>query len=196
MNARHCAGSEIPGFSVRRATPLTLLDLLDEPSLWPARSQRRMQRGRENPVQSVNAPPRKMVFQETEDEYVFGINLPGMKREDIQVSVEGGKLIVAGTTVSEDITEDDNYKRQEWITTKFRHELVLPKDADPTQVRANVEDKKFLRLIAPKKGADGAVQVESIPVSFKHEPAPHASPAPAAAPRVPQEQKRQSSQLA
>ena len=75
--------------------------------------------------------------------------MPGIKPEDIDVSVTGDVLTIRGETASEEKSEQGSYLRQERRVGKFERSLTLP-----TQVQADKAEARFehgvLTLTLPK----------------------------------------------
>lgn len=84
------------------------------------------------------APPVDVI--ENTDELVVRAELPGMKREDINVSVEGNTLVLSGERNYELDEDKDNVHRVERSYGAFRRMLALPSTVDPDQVEASYRD--------------------------------------------------------
>jgi HSP20 family protein len=86
---------------------------------------------------------------ETKDNLIVKASVPGIKPEDIDVSVTGDVLTIRGETASEEKIEQGSYLRQERRFGKFERSLTLP-----TLVTADKADAKFehgvLTLTLPK----------------------------------------------
>lgn len=86
---------------------------------------------------------------ESKDKVVVKASVPGLKPEDIDVSITGDTLYIRGETKSEEKTEQGNYIRQERRYGKFERSLQLP-----SLVVADKADAKFengvLILMLPK----------------------------------------------
>jgi HSP20 family protein len=67
-------------------------------------------------------------------------DLPGLKREDITVSVVGQTLTIAGERKSETETKEATYYRCERSYGSFRRMLTLPEAVDPTRITATYTD--------------------------------------------------------
>ena len=86
---------------------------------------------------------------DTKDNVIVKASVPGIKPEDIDVSVTGDVLTIRGETASEEKIEQGSYLRQERRFGKFERSLTLP-----TLVQADKADAKFehgvLTLTLPK----------------------------------------------
>lgn len=75
--------------------------------------------------------------------------LPGMDREDLQTSIEGGALVIRGEKKQDMRTEESGCYRLERAYGTFMRTIPLPDDADVDNVKAKF-DKGVLTLILPK----------------------------------------------
>ncbi len=88
---------------------------------------------------------------EKEDEkaYYIEVDLPGVKKEDINIEVKDNVLTISGERKFKKEEEDKGYKRVESFFGKFERRFSLPADADVEKIEAKVEDG-VLRLTIPK----------------------------------------------
>jgi HSP20 family protein len=73
---------------------------------------------------------------EGDDEFLFKFDLPGMKLDEIQVTVEGDFLVISGERQWEVDEEKKRVHRVESHYGSFRRELRLPHKVDPDRVKA------------------------------------------------------------
>jgi HSP20 family protein len=86
---------------------------------------------------------------EDKDKYVIKADLPGLKKEDIRVSLEDGVLTIEGERKSETEHKDKNVHRIERSYGRFARSLNLGFSVDESKIKANYKDG-VLELIAPK----------------------------------------------
>ena len=86
---------------------------------------------------------------ETKDSYVFKADLPGVKEEDIDISLVGHRLRVSGKREEEEETKEDTYYAYERNYGSFTRTFTLPDTADTEHVSANLRDG-VLTLVIPK----------------------------------------------
>lgn len=88
---------------------------------------------------------------EREDEkaYYLEIDLPGVKKEDINVEVKDNVLRISGERKFKKEEEDKGYKRVESFFGKFERSFTLPADADAEKIEAKAEDG-VLTIVIPK----------------------------------------------
>ena len=86
---------------------------------------------------------------ETDNDVVVKATVPGVKPEDIEVTLTGNRLTLKGEFKAEEKTEDRNYLRQERRYGAFSRTLSLP-----TLTKADKAEAKFkdgvLTLSIPK----------------------------------------------
>ncbi len=87
--------------------------------------------------------------QETDKEYVISAALPGVKREDVRVCLEGGMLTIAGECRQEREEKDKSYLRRELSSGRFERSFSLPGGVHPEQIKAKYSDG-ILTLNVPK----------------------------------------------
>jgi HSP20 family protein len=87
---------------------------------------------------------------ERNGEFVVKAELPGVKKEDIDVSVENGLLTITAESKSEhEEKEGDRIIRQERRYGRYVRSLRLGKAVDEKQVKASYKDG-VLELVLPK----------------------------------------------
>jgi HSP20 family protein len=84
-------------------------------------------------------------------EYVVKADLPGIQKDDIDVTLQDGLLTITGETKSEtEEKEGDQVIRQERRYGKFTRSIQLGQDVDENKVKAAFNDG-VLQLTLPKK---------------------------------------------
>lgn len=96
---------------------------------------------------------------ETKDGFLLQVELPGVKQEDIQVSIEGDTLTLRGERKRESKVDENQYYRVERNYGGFQRSIVLPCVVDPDQVKATYRDG-VLEIRLPKKEEAKAIKVE------------------------------------
>lgn len=86
---------------------------------------------------------------ETENETIIKADLPGMKKEDIQINIEGNVLSVSGERKTEDEVKKENYYRRERSYGMFKREFTLPSTVDHEKIKADFKDG-VLKIEIPK----------------------------------------------
>jgi HSP20 family protein len=77
---------------------------------------------------------------ETEDKVVVTVELPGMKAEDVEVSVEDSTLTISGRREFSDEVKEEHYHRIERRHGSFSRAITLPPQVDTATVDAGFAD--------------------------------------------------------
>jgi len=86
---------------------------------------------------------------EDKESYTVRVELPGLKREDIAVSLQDDALVISGERKTETIKEDTEVHRQKRFYGKFSRALTLPTAVSGDQVKAAYKDG-ILTVTLPK----------------------------------------------
>jgi HSP20 family protein len=114
------------------------------------------------PVEERGWMPAVDVF-EKEDRFVVKAELPGMKEDDIDVSVVGDTLSIKGEKKTETETKDEDYYRCERSYGSFYRSIPIPSNVDADKIEASFEDG-VLEVALPKSAK---VKPKKIAVSAK-----------------------------
>ena len=87
---------------------------------------------------------------ENEEAFVLHADIPGVKPEDIEVSMDNGVLTIKGERQSEKKTEEENYKRVERQYGVFYRRFTLPDSANAEALEAHSEHG-VLKITIPKQ---------------------------------------------
>ena len=80
------------------------------------------------------------IYETDAREIVVKAELPGLKREDISLTVENSTLTLKGERRHEDGVKDDRYHRVERTYGAFSRSFTLPSTVDGARVRAEYRD--------------------------------------------------------
>jgi HSP20 family protein len=94
------------------------------------------------------SPP--MDLQETENGYILQADVPGMKREDIELTAIDNTIKIRGKREREEREEGKNVHRMERIYGEFQRTFELPGGFDASNVEATLRDG-VLRVRLPKR---------------------------------------------
>jgi HSP20 family protein len=95
--------------------------------------------------------------EETDDAYLLEIELPGIKKKDITIEIDGRQLVISG--------ERPEHRRTGWLRRqtrswgRFRYEVVLGADVDEDGVEATLQEG-VLRVRVPKSSAGHRRHIE------------------------------------
>ena len=77
---------------------------------------------------------------ETDESYTITVELPGVKKDDVQVDLREGMLIVQGEKRSEREEKKERGRYLERTYGSFCRTFALPSDADSDQLKASFKD--------------------------------------------------------
>jgi HSP20 family protein len=86
---------------------------------------------------------------ETPDNFIVHAELPGARREDINLEVRNNTLVISGETKHERRDEKENFRMKERSYGRFERYLQLPTGVTPNMLRANFENG-ILEVLVPK----------------------------------------------
>lgn len=127
------------------------------------RMRRDMDRLFQDLTEGIFREPRAGVFPlvnvtEGGDNYYVRAELPGMKAEDLDISVTGNSLSIAGERRIRAEDEKANYHRREREAGKFSRVISLPAQVDTAKVEASCVDG-ILTVVLPKSEAAKPKQI-------------------------------------
>lgn len=96
---------------------------------------------------------------EDKDDFTVKAELPGMKKENIDIAIEEGVLSISGERKREEKHTDAEIYRSERFYGRFNRSIVLPKPVDTDQVTASYKDG-ILTVRLPKTPAAKPKQIE------------------------------------
>jgi HSP20 family protein len=100
------------------------------------------------PTEETRWFPAIEVF-DKDDKLVVRAELPGMKEDDIDVSVEGDTLTIKGERKAESEIKEDDYHCCERSYGSFLRSMTLPSHVDAGKIEADYEDG-ILQVTLPK----------------------------------------------
>jgi HSP20 family protein len=77
---------------------------------------------------------------ESDKEYTIKADLPEVKKEDINVSVENGVLTISGERRYEKASDDEREHRRETFHGSFQRSFAVPEDVDVAGINADSKD--------------------------------------------------------
>jgi HSP20 family protein len=99
---------------------------------------------------------------ETQDEYVFKLEVPGLTKEDIKIELKDSTLSISGERKEETEVKKEDYHRIESCSGKFYRNFSLPRNIDPKKVNAKMKDGILELRISKSEEA----KPQSIPIEF------------------------------
>ena len=86
---------------------------------------------------------------EDKDNLIVKAELPGMKREEIEISVQDGTLVISGERKYEETSKNSEPYRSERLFGRFHRTVALPKPVLSDKAKATYKDG-ILTVVLPK----------------------------------------------
>ncbi|KAM3691853.1 hypothetical protein ACB098_08G043200 [Castanea mollissima] len=103
-------------------------------------------------------------WKETPEAHIFKADLPGLKKEEVKVEVEEGRILqISGERSKEQEDKNDKWHRIERNIRKFLRKFRLPENAKMDQAKASMENG-VLTVTVPKE-EEKKPEVKNIDIS-------------------------------
>lgn len=83
------------------------------------------------------------------ESYMLRAEIPGLNKEELEVSARGDQVILRGKRTIEAAAQDASYHRREREEGTFRRVVALPQPVDPSKVMASYTDG-ILEIVLPR----------------------------------------------
>ncbi len=103
----------------------------------------------QRPARATTWAPRIDVL-DREKQLVIRVEIPGMRPEDIDITIEDRTLTISGERSFEEETSESGYHRREIFTGSFKRTLVLPEELDRGDISARA-DNGILEIAVPRR---------------------------------------------
>jgi HSP20 family protein len=88
-------------------------------------------------------------FYETKESYCLSLELPGISKENIDISMSGDNLIVKGEKICDNESKDKQFHHRERYYGSFYRSIQLPVNVEQDKISANFSDG-VLHVTIPK----------------------------------------------
>jgi HSP20 family protein len=96
---------------------------------------------------TINIPAANII--ENKDHYEVNLAVPGMKKEDFNIDVEGNVLTISAEKEEKKEEKDERYSRKEFSYTSFSRSFTLPDWVNKDKIDASYENG-LLKVNLPK----------------------------------------------
>jgi HSP20 family protein len=86
---------------------------------------------------------------QTDDAAVIKTSAPGVKPDDMDITISGNTMTITGETKEEEEVKEENYIRRERRFGSFSQSVLLPEGLEPDKAQASFEEG-VLTLTIPK----------------------------------------------
>ena len=91
---------------------------------------------------------------ETDDAFLFKADIPGIRAEDLEITLTGNQLAICGKRDQEQERDEGRFHTYERSYGNFSRSFALPESADLDNIRSDLKDG-VLTLAVPKKAGSG-----------------------------------------
>ena len=95
----------------------------------------------------------KVNTREGENAYHIEVELPGIKKEDVDVKVDGNVLTISGERKIKDEVKEEDYYKVESRYGEFSRSFTLPEKVDVEHIHAEA-DNGIIEIVIPKLTID------------------------------------------
>ena len=113
---------------------------------------------------SLSTPALPLDVSHDADSLMVEASLPGIKPEDVDITVENGTLTISGKTQDERSADEGSYLVQEIRRGSFSRSMTLPQGLEPDRAEATFEHG-LLKLRIPKAEQLKPRQIKIAPVT-------------------------------
>jgi HSP20 family protein len=132
---------------------MTLQDRMNR--LFEDATQRRSQTGEVgDEFERVDWMPAADIY-DTETGYLIALDVPGIRRDALQIDIDDNRLIVKGTRV----VEEKGSRRNERPRGRFVRSFTVPASVDQSNIGADYKDG-VLQIRLPKRAEQKAQKIE------------------------------------
>lgn len=110
------------------------------------------------PLRGLNNEQVRIDISETDQAYLVKAEMPGIKKEDIKVAIQGDEVNISAESGEEQERKEGNIVCRERYHGKVYRSFTLPQSVDEDSATASVHDG-ILELTLPKKTGAGAKQL-------------------------------------
>ena len=122
--------------------------------LFEDATQRRGQTNNEDELERADWTPAADIY-ETETGFMIALDLPGIKRDALEIDIDDNRLVVKGVRV----VDDTRTRRTERPRGKFVRTFAVPASIDQAKIGAEYKDG-VLQIRLPKRTEQKAQKIE------------------------------------
>jgi HSP20 family protein len=122
---------------------------------WPS--------GRANAAGTMAEWTPRVDIVETEGAYEIQADIPGVRKEDLKVTLDHGVLTVQGERQLEKKQDSARMHRVERFYGQFSRSFTLPEDADTAALQATAREGQ-LTVTVPRKGPAPSAEPTQVPI--------------------------------
>jgi HSP20 family protein len=97
---------------------------------------------------TINVPAVNIT--EQKDNYQVSLAVPGMKKDDFKIDVDGNMLTISSEKEETKEEKDKKFTRKEYNYSSFSRSFTLPEEINKDNIEAKYEDG-VLKIVLPRK---------------------------------------------
>jgi len=101
---------------------------------------------------------------EHKDEYQVSLAVPGLKKDDFKINVDGNMLIISSEKEATTEDKEKKFTRKEYSYSSFSRSFTLPEEINKEKIEAKYEDG-VLKLTLPRK--EEAKKISAMHIAVK-----------------------------
>jgi HSP20 family protein len=109
----------------------------------------------------MSVPPVNIT--ENKNDYMVSLAVPGMKKDDFKIDVDGNMLTISSEKEETKEEEDKKFTRKEYNYSSFSRSFTLPDEVNQEKIEARYDDG-VLKLILPRREETKKVSAKQIAV--------------------------------
>ena len=109
----------------------------------------------------MSVPPVNIT--ENKNDYMVSLAVPGMKKDDFKIDVDGNMLTINSEKEETKEEKDKKFTRKEYNYSSFSRSFTLPDEVNKEKIEAHYEDG-VLKLVLPRKEEAKKISAKQIAV--------------------------------
>lgn len=101
----------------------------------------------------------KLDVKEEEKNYTIEAELPGVKKEEINISLDDGRLLISVTRDEKNEEEKKGYVHRERRYSSMQRSIILP-DADSEGIKAKLDNGELTVTVPKREKKDTSVMID------------------------------------
>jgi HSP20 family protein len=109
-------------------------------------------------------PPIEVRFDNQDNKYHMRVALPGFEPNEIQLNLQGNRLMISGEHKSDQEKKESDYMHREFSYASFERTIVLPENVDTEKLTAELTNG-MLEITVPVSSAalPKKIEIKSLP---------------------------------
>jgi HSP20 family protein len=106
----------------------------------------------------------KVNISEDENSYGISLALPGYKKDDVNIQLKDGYLVISSEFEKTNEEKNENYVKKEFMKSSFEKSFPLPEDVNDENIEASMEDGVLSITLNKIKEIENTTNVKKIDI--------------------------------